>query len=373
MRTFFVFVVAALAAAVFPIMSQDVQQSPCGEGLVQIVKPGDGRLLDTSCVTPDIAERFSTLGWQIVTPGEDIVPSMATEEVEAASEVAEEMAMDAEAAAEEVAEETSEVAEEVATDVEEAVEEVAEGAEEVAEETGEVAEEAVADVEEATGEVVEETSEVVEEAAEDVEEVVEEAATGAEEVAEETGEVAEEAVADVEEATEEVAEETSEVVEEAAEDVEEVAEEAVVAAASTDSEWQDLGETTYGICASCHQATGEGLPSFYPALANHLPNVEAKEGGRKYIINVVLYGLSGQIETLGETYNGIMAPWNAMLSDEEIAAVLNHELHSWGNDDMLRADFTPITPEEVAAERAESKTAEEVYELRSQLGLTADE
>ncbi len=373
MRVFFVFFVAALTTAVFPLMSQDIQQSPCGEGLVQIAKPGKGTIVEKSCVTPDIAERFSSLGWQILTPGENIVPSMDTGTAEEASEAAEEMAV----GAENVAEETGEVAEEVIADVEEAVEEVVEEtgevveeaaeeveevAEEVVEETGEVVEETAEEVEEVTEEAVEEVEEVAEEAAEDVEEVAEEAVTGAEEVAEETSEVAEEAVEDVEEVTEEAAIET-----------EEVAEEAVVAAASTDSEWQDLGETTYGICASCHQATGEGLASFYPALANHLPNVEAKEGGRKYIINVVLYGLSGQIETLGETYNGIMAPWNTMLGDEEIAAVLNHELHSWGNADMLRADFTPITPEEVSAERAEPKTAEEVYELRSQLGLTADE
>ena len=313
MRVFFAFVVVTLISVTFFVTSQGVPQGIpqdlCQKGLVQIYKPGDGHLNDTSCVTPDVAERFSALGWQTVGAEGNTSTSMVEE------------------ASEEVAEET-EVAEEVIEEAEEVVEETEEAAEEVAEE-------------------------VVEEA----EEVVEETEEAAEEVAEE------------------VVEEAKEVVEETEEAAEEVAEEAIegVAPALVSGEWQELGETTFGVCSSCHQADGMGLPAFYPALAGHIPNVEAKEGGRAYIINVVLFGLSGQIETLGETYNGMMSPWNAMFSDEEIAAVLNHELHSWGNADMLRADFTPITADEVAAERAVAKTSDEVYELRSHLGLTADE
>ncbi len=140
-----------------------------------------------------------------------------------------------------------------------------------------------------------------------------------------------------------------------------------------DFQWQELGEATFATCAGCHQATGEGLPSVFPPLANHLPNVEVKEGGRRYLINVVLFGLQGEIQALGETYNGVMPSWGDSLSDEQVAAVLNHELHSWGNSELLREDFAPITPEEVATERALSKVAQEVYELRSQLGLTIEE
>jgi cytochrome c oxidase cbb3-type subunit II len=63
-----------------------------------------------------------------------------------------------------------------------------------------------------------------------------------------------------------------------------------------------------------------------------------------------------------------MTPWGPLLKDEQIAAVLNHELTSWGNDALV-TDFTPITPEEVAALRANNLTSQQVYELRGTLGL----
>jgi cytochrome c oxidase cbb3-type subunit II len=70
----------------------------------------------------------------------------------------------------------------------------------------------------------------------------------------------------------------------------------------------------------------------------------------------------------GTTYNGVMTPWGALMNDEQIAAVINYVLNSWGNDALLE-DFTPITPEEVAAERANPMTAQEVYESRAALGI----
>ena len=294
MRIFFIFAVMTLVASAFPLVSQNRQGSICDqhEGLVKIVRPTQiPGVPDESCVTTSIAERFSSVGWHIITSDGDAV-------FDAAPKTIEEVAP------------TTETAEEVA---EEVVEEVAE------------------EIEDAKN---------VEEVAEEV--VTEEAIT-------------EEEVADVEET--------------------EVTEKPVVSSASVQEnfEWEVAGKNTFRICSSCHQENGEGVPSFYPSLANHLPNVEAKEGGRKYIINVVLYGLTGEITVLGQTYNRSMASWNSVLSDKEVAAVLNHELHSWGNADMLRDNFMPITPSEVAAERAEPKTSDEVYALRSQLGLTAEE
>lgn len=132
---------------------------------------------------------------------------------------------------------------------------------------------------------------------------------------------------------------------------------------NTDLAWQELGETTFNNCSGCHQATGEGIPATFPPLKTHLPNLEALEGGREYIINVLLYGLQGEIEVLGQSYDSVMPAWNH-LSDEKIAAVINHELHSWGNDALLREDFSPILPTEVAALRADTKTPAEVYALR---------
>jgi mono/diheme cytochrome c family protein len=144
--------------------------------------------------------------------------------------------------------------------------------------------------------------------------------------------------------------------------------------AQSDSEfdWQALGEKTFSTnCAGCHQMNGEGVPTVFPPHAGHLPNIIAKEGGRQYLIQVLLNGLQGEIQVKGKTYNGIMPSWN-MLKDDEIAAVLNHELTSWGNAEMLPEDFTPILPEEVTAERANDITAAQAYELRQTLGLSAD-
>jgi mono/diheme cytochrome c family protein len=86
------------------------------------------------------------------------------------------------------------------------------------------------------------------------------------------------------------------------------------------------------------------------------------------MIHTVLYGLQGEVKIKGNTYNGVMTAWGALLKDEQIAAVLNHVLTSWGNDALLE-DFKPITPEEVALERATPMTAQEVYESRAALNI----
>lgn len=138
-------------------------------------------------------------------------------------------------------------------------------------------------------------------------------------------------------------------------------------------DWQALGEKTFSTnCAGCHQMNGQGVPTVFPPHAGHLPNVIAKEGGRQYLIRVLLNGLQGEIRVKGKTYNQIMPSWNA-LRDEEIAAVLNHELTNWGNAEMLPEDFAPILPGEVAAGRTNDITATQVYELRQTLNLSADE
>lgn len=134
---------------------------------------------------------------------------------------------------------------------------------------------------------------------------------------------------------------------------------------STDFEWQDLGKATYNSCLACHQANGEGLAGAFPPLKGHITDLYQAEGGRKYLINVVIFGLQGKIDVKGTSYNSAMASHN-FLSDEQIAAVLNHELNSWGNDELL-ANFSPILPEEIASERGNGLNAREVLELRPNL------
>ncbi len=118
-------------------------------------------------------------------------------------------------------------------------------------------------------------------------------------------------------------------------------------------------------CATCHQANGEGVPGAFPPLAGHLSELYNAEGGRSYLINVVLHGLQGALEVNGQTYNGVM-PAFAQLADAEVAAILNHELTSWGNEALLEA-YEPITETDVANEREATRTGVEVLELRPAL------
>ncbi len=143
---------------------------------------------------------------------------------------------------------------------------------------------------------------------------------------------------------------------------------------SSDWDWMTLGEETFtATCMACHQATGEGIPGAFPPLAKNLPRYAAVEGGREYIINAILFGIVGEVEVLEQVYNSSMPAWGPSLSDEQVAAVLNHELHAWGNDEMLPEDFAVLTPEEVAAQREVEKTQEEVHELREALDFSAAE
>jgi mono/diheme cytochrome c family protein len=134
-------------------------------------------------------------------------------------------------------------------------------------------------------------------------------------------------------------------------------------------DWQVLGEQTYNNnCSGCHQRSGRGIPGGFPPLAGHAAQV-AQKGGRAYIVRLVLFGLIGSIEVEGSSYSGNMPSWSDSLRDDEIAAVIDHVLHEWGNDALMPKDFKPILPSEVAAARADKLTPEQVYALRQKTGM----
>lgn len=74
------------------------------------------------------------------------------------------------------------------------------------------------------------------------------------------------------------------------------------------------------VCAACHGAAGEGTAGIAPALAGTLAG---GEDGRRYVMQVLLGGLSGKIVSQGQAFVGAM-PAQAALSDAELAAVANH-------------------------------------------------
>ena len=113
-------------------------------------------------------------------------------------------------------------------------------------------------------------------------------------------------------------------------------------------------------CVSCHQANGQGIPGAFPTLANHVPSLYNAD--RTYLVNVLLYGLQGQIQVNGQSYNGVMTAWG-QLGDQEIADVLNYVSTAWDNNQNLQ-DFQPYAPEEIAAERGKGLSSSDVLSQR---------
>jgi cytochrome c oxidase cbb3-type subunit 2 len=98
-------------------------------------------------------------------------------------------------------------------------------------------------------------------------------------------------------------------------------------------------------CSACHQATGEGLPETFPPLKG---NAAVNDDDPATHLHAVLFGLEGA-EIDGVTYESPMPAFGDMLSDAEIANIINYERSAWGNHGK------PVTAAEVAATRAKGK------------------
>ncbi len=98
-------------------------------------------------------------------------------------------------------------------------------------------------------------------------------------------------------------------------------------------------------CSACHQVSGEGLPGVAPPLKGS--GVVNKDDASKHI-RAVLNGMSGGTAG-GVVYPGAMPPFAGVLSDAEIADIIDFERSSWGNHGK------PVTSAQVAAERSGSK------------------
>ena len=103
---------------------------------------------------------------------------------------------------------------------------------------------------------------------------------------------------------------------------------ALAAAPTVASEATVDGAALYAThCAACHQATGAGLPGVFPPLAGS----EWVLGDEDTVLQIVLHGVSGQMEVAGHVYQGSMPAFGERLGDEEIAALVSHLRSSWGN------------------------------------------
>ncbi|MEO8902024.1 MAG: cbb3-type cytochrome c oxidase subunit II [Polyangiaceae bacterium] len=84
-------------------------------------------------------------------------------------------------------------------------------------------------------------------------------------------------------------------------------------------------------CAACHQTSGAGIPATFPPLVGNLI-VNATDPAAH--IATVLHGTRGKVIG-GVAYTVVMPPFGAVLNDEQIAAIINHERSSWGNSAPL--------------------------------------
>jgi cytochrome c oxidase cbb3-type subunit 2 len=98
-------------------------------------------------------------------------------------------------------------------------------------------------------------------------------------------------------------------------------------------------------CAACHQANGEGLPGAFPSLKGDAAVNDADPTAQ---IRTVLNGLQGR-NVGGVAYSSPMPAFGDMLSDADIANIIDYERSSWGNVG------TPVTAARVATERAKGK------------------
>lgn len=96
-----------------------------------------------------------------------------------------------------------------------------------------------------------------------------------------------------------------------------------------------------GHCITCHQGNGKGLPgSGFPPLSG----TKWVTGNTDRLIKLTLKGLMGPIEVMGVQYPGQvpMTPFEHMLKDDEISAVLTYVRNSFGNK------ASPVTIDQVA-------------------------
>jgi mono/diheme cytochrome c family protein len=127
-----------------------------------------------------------------------------------------------------------------------------------------------------------------------------------------------------------------------------------------------LGASVFVNCAGCHQANGSGIVGVFPPLVGHAADLYRADGGT-YLVNVLLYGLQGQIVVAGTTYSGFM-PAFGHLSDEQVAAVINHIVAGFDGADAPEG-FDAIRPADVAAERNKGISPADVHALRARLAL----
>jgi mono/diheme cytochrome c family protein len=118
-------------------------------------------------------------------------------------------------------------------------------------------------------------------------------------------------------------------------------------------------------CIVCHQPGARGVEGIYPPLADSIGLYMRVKEGRRYLVHVPSFGLTGPIEVHGKKFDNTMPPLS-MLNDEQIAAVLNFILKKF-NASVLPSNFKPLTADEVKKYRAHEMSEIQVNRERANM------
>lgn len=131
------------------------------------------------------------------------------------------------------------------------------------------------------------------------------------------------------------------------------AEPTAVAAAPSDFPWFDEGKVLWDAhCYGCH------------ADLTYVPALFEADGGRAYLRDMMLVGVRGEVNVLGNTFTLRHRPYQGTFDDAEMSALLNLMLVAWGNLEVLTVEPDFYTPDEVAAARQRSPDPRDVLEAR---------
>lgn len=104
---------------------------------------------------------------------------------------------------------------------------------------------------------------------------------------------------------------------------------------------EDGAQVYNTLCVACHGPDGKGLNGLPPLVGSDWPKGPAARS-----IKIVLSGMEGPVEVAGKTYNIVMPPQGAVLSDEKIAAALTYVRKAFAGG------AGAVTPDEVKVVRA---------------------
>ncbi|MBK1834580.1 c-type cytochrome [Roseibacillus ishigakijimensis] len=100
----------------------------------------------------------------------------------------------------------------------------------------------------------------------------------------------------------------------------------------------ETGQKDYEMfCGACHNPDGKGAgEGAFPPLAGS----EWVRGDAERMVQLVLHGLEGPVSVAGKSFDLVMPPQGAALSDEQIARIVSYVRTSWGHtEEPIEASF----------------------------------